>query len=271
MPRLELPTGVGIYYESIGAGEPVLLIMGTGADHSLWDDTARVYAERYRVITFDNRGTGQSDHPRDPKRYTMRLLAGDAADLLEALQIDHAHVSGLSLGSAVAQELAINHPDKVRSLQLHCTWGRTDAWLTRLFEGMRYPLEHDDMAMFVRTAFMWVMSPARLNDKPAEVAEIERAYLEENPHPPSKQGLIGHLHADLTHDTLGRLEQIHAPTLITSGEVDWQVPARYGRDVHMRIPGSALHVFTGPYSSHMAFVEMADEFNRLTLDFLASA
>ncbi len=271
MPRLELPTGVGIYYESIGAGEPVLLIMGTGADHSLWDDTARVYAERYRVITFDNRGTGQSDHPRDPKRYTMRLLAGDAADLLEALQIDHAHVSGLSLGSAVAQEMAINHPDKVRSLQLHCTWGRTDAWLTRLFEGMRYPLEHDDMAMFVRTAFMWVMSPARLNDKPAEVAEIERAYLEENPHPPSKQGLIGHLHADLTHDTLGRLEQIHAPTLITSGEVDWQVPARYGRDVHMRIPGSALHVFTGPYSSHMAFVEMADEFNRLTLDFLASA
>ncbi len=271
MPRLELPTGVGIYYESIGAGEPVLLIMGTGADHSLWDDTARVYAERYRVITFDNRGTGQSDHPRDPKRYTMRLLAGDAADLLEALQIDHAHVSGLSLGSAVAQELAINHPDNVRSLQLHCTWGRTDAWLTRLFEGMRYPLEHDDMAMFVRTAFMWVMSPARLNDKPAEVAEIERAYLEDNPHPPSKEGLIGHLHADLTHDTLGRLEQIHAPTLITSGEVDWQVPARYGRDVQMRIPGSALHVFTGPYSSHMAFVEMADEFNRLTLDFLASA
>jgi pimeloyl-ACP methyl ester carboxylesterase len=118
---------------------------------------------------------------------------------------------------------------------------------------------------------MWVMSPARLNDKPAEVAELERAYLEENPHPPSKQGLIGHLHADLTHDTLGRLEQIRAPTLITSGEVDWQVPTRYGRDVHMRIPGSALHVFTGPYSSHMAFVEMADEFNRVTLDFLASA
>jgi len=270
MPRLELPTGVGIYYESIGAGEPVLLIMGTGADHSLWDDTARVYAQRYRVITFDNRGTGQSDHPLDPKRYTMRLLAEDAADLLDALEIERAHVSGLSLGSAVAQELAINHPDKIRSLQLHCTWGRTDAWLTRLFEGMRYPLEHDDMAMFVRTAFMWVMSPARLNDKPVEVAEIERAYLEENPHPPSKQGLIGHLHADLTHDALGRLEQIHAPTLITSGEMDWQVPTRYGRDVNMRIPGSALHVFAGPYSSHMAFVEMADEFNRLTLDFLAS-
>src|SRR6266566_7660936 len=104
MPRLELPTGVRIYYESVGAGQPVLLIMGTGADHSLWDDTARVYADRYQVITFDNRGTGQSDHPRDPNQYTMRLLAEDAAGLLGALEIDSAHISGLSLGSAVAQE-----------------------------------------------------------------------------------------------------------------------------------------------------------------------
>jgi len=242
--------------------------MGTGADHSLWDDTARTYAQRFQVITYDNRGTGQSDHPRDPKQYTMRLLAEDAAALLDALEIQSAHISGLSLGSAVAQELAINHPGKVRSLQLHCTWGRTDAWLTRLFEGMRYPLEHDDMAMFVRTAFMWVMSPARLNEKPDEVAAIERAYLGENPHPPSKEGLIGHLHADLTHDSLDRLDHIQARCLITSGEVDWQVPTRYGRAVYERVAGSKLHVFRGPYSSHMAFVEMADEFNRLTLDFL---
>lgn len=268
MPRVELPTGVCVYYQSVGSGEPVLLIMGTGADHSLWDGTANAYADRFRLITYDNRGTGQSDHPRDPEQYTMRLLADDAAALLDALGIGIAHVSGLSLGSTVAQELAINHPEKVRSLQLHCTWGRTDAWLTRLFEGMLYPLEHDDLAMFVRTAFMWVMSPAQLNEKPAEVAEVERAYLEDNPYPPSKQGLIGHLHADLTHNTLEHLDRIQVPTLITSGEMDWQIPTRYGREVQQRISGSLMHVFTGPYSSHMAFLEMADEFNRLTLDFL---
>jgi pimeloyl-ACP methyl ester carboxylesterase len=268
MPRVELSTGVCIYHQSVGSGEPVLLIMGTGADHSLWDGTATAYADRFQVITYDNRGTGQADHPRDPEQYSMRLLADDAAALLDALGIESAHVSGLSLGSTVAQELALNHPGKVRSLQLHCTWGRTDAWLTRLFEGMRYPLEHDDLATFVRIAFMWVMSPARLNEKPAEVAEVERAYLDDNPYPPSKQGLLGHLHADLTHDTLERLDRIQAPTLITSGEMDWQVPTRYGHEVRQRIRGSAMHVFTGPYSSHMAFFEMADEFNRLTLDFL---
>jgi len=113
-----------------------------------------------------------------------------------------------------------------------------------------------------------VMSPAWLNERPAEVAETERAYLQDNPYPPSKQGLIGHLHADLTHNTLERLDRIQVPTLITSGEMDWQIPTRYGREVQQRISGSVMHVLTGPYSSHMAFLEMADEFNRLTLDFL---
>ena len=123
MPTVALPTEVSLYYEERGAGEPVLVIAGTGGDHSLWDATADVLAERYRVITFDNRGTGSSDQPRDPETYTMRVLADDAAALLDAIGIERAHVAGHSLGSTVAQELAINHPQKVASLQLHCTWG----------------------------------------------------------------------------------------------------------------------------------------------------
>lgn len=268
MPRTELPTGVGLYYEVAGSGEPVLLVMGTGADHTLWEQTAAAYADRFQVVVYDQRGTGQSDHPGDPESYTTRVLADDAAALLDALGIERAHVSGLSLGSAVAQELAINYPQRLLSLQLHCTWGRTDEWLRRLFEGMAYPLHHDDLAFFARTAFMWVMSPARLEERPEEVAAVERAYLLENPHPPSKHGLLGHLHADRSHDTLDRLDRIAAPTLVTSGEMDWQVPTRYGRQVAERIQGSRQHVFAGPYSSHMAFVEMADEFNALTLAFL---
>ena len=89
------------------------MIAGTGGDHSLWDATADVLASRHRVITFDNRGTGSSDRPPDPESYTMRVLADDAAALLDALGIERAHVAGHSLGSTVAQELAINHPEKV--------------------------------------------------------------------------------------------------------------------------------------------------------------
>jgi pimeloyl-ACP methyl ester carboxylesterase len=80
--------------------------------------------------------------------------------------------------------------------------------------------------------------------------------------------MMGHFHADKTHDTLDRLETIAAPTLITSGEMDWQVPTRYGLDVQRKIPGATMHVFRGPNSSHIAFYEMADEWNEFTLAWL---
>lgn len=268
MPLVEISIGISIHYESSGSGEPILLIMGTGADHTLWGPTVGPLSDAFRVITFDNRGTGRSTCPADPTSYSMRALAEDAVALLDALEIEQAHISGLSLGSAVAQEVAINSPERVGSTQLHCTWARTDAWLNRLFEGMAYPIRNDDMAAFVRHAFMWVLSPAYLSERPDEVAAIERAYLFDNPYPPTKEGLLGHLHADTTHDTLERLGVITAPTLITSGEMDIQVPARYGRAVQERVPNSRMYVFTGPYSSHMAYTEMADEFNRVTRAFL---
>jgi pimeloyl-ACP methyl ester carboxylesterase len=269
VPAVELSTGVTVHYELAGAGEPLLLIMGTGAPGSLWEPQVAAYAERYTVVTYDQRGTGASDCPPLAESYSMRVLADDAAALLGSLGTGPAHVAGLSLGSAVAQELALAHPALVRSLQLHCTWGRTDEWLRRLFEDMAYPLRRGDLVHFARTALMWVMSPAFLNEEPEALAERERGFSPDGPAPPSIDGLLGHLHADLTHDALHRLHAIAVPTLITSGEVDWQVPLRYGRAVQERIPGSRLHVFAGPRSSHCAFVEMPGEFNACTLAFLA--
>jgi pimeloyl-ACP methyl ester carboxylesterase len=266
MPKTLVSTGVSLYYEERGSGEPVLLIMGTGADHSVWGTLPDVLAERYHVVTFDNRGTGLSDQPPNLESYSMRILADDAAALLDEIGIDRAHVAGNSLGSTVAQELAINHPEKVATLQLHCTWGKTDAWLDRLFRSMAYPVENGDLDAFVSCAFMWVLSPTYLNDFPEQVSEIETGYLAR---PPSKAGLLGHLHADRTHDAIGRLGQITAPSLITSGEMDWQIPTRYGQAVQWWVPGSQMHVFKGPFSSHCAFIEMADEFNDVALTFLA--
>ena len=268
MPNVDLSTGVSLYYESEGEGEAVLLAMGTGGDHTLWAQNTGALSDAYRVVTYDNRGTGRSTTPPDLESYSMRILADDAAALLDALEIERAHVSGLSLGSTVTQELAINYPERVISAQLHCTWGRTDAWLARLFESMAYPVRNDDMEAFVNQAFLWVLSPSYLNEKPEEVAAIEQGYLLDNPYPPTKEGLLGHLHADLTHDSIDRVERIAAPTLVTSGEMDWQVPTRYGNAVHELIAGSRMHVFGGPYSSHMAFTEMAEEFNALSRAFI---
>jgi pimeloyl-ACP methyl ester carboxylesterase len=257
-----------MYYDCQGSGEALVLIIGTGGDHTFWAGNVPAYTDAFHVISVDNRGTGQSDSPSDPESYSMRVLADDAAALLDELGIERAHISGLSLGSTVAQELAINYPDRVASLQLHATWGRTDEWLRRLFNSLAYPLRQGDIEAFVHTAFMWVSSPTYLNESPEEIAAVERAYIEENPNPPSIEALLGHLHADATHDALDRLHLIKAPTLITSGEMDWEIPTRYGRAVQERIEGSRLHVFSGPRSSHLAFVEIAEEFNAVSRAFV---
>lgn len=268
MPFAALATGIDVYYEAVGHGEPLLLIMGTAADHSVWKAQVEAYRGHFRVITYDARGTGQSTHPSDPAGYSMRVLADDAAALLDHLRIGRAHISGLSLGSATAQELAMNHPEKVATLQLHCTWGRSDEWFIRMIESNELPVLLDDFDRYIRTALLWVASPQFINERPDDVATFERGFIVDNPHPPSKEGMLGHFHADKTHDALDRLHQIQVPTLITSGELDWQVPTRYGLQVRDRIRGSTLHVFTGPASSHIAFVEMPEVWNAFTLGWL---
>jgi pimeloyl-ACP methyl ester carboxylesterase len=268
MPMTTLPTGIDMYYETEGNGEPLLLIMGTASDHTTWAAQVAAYRDRYTVVTYDARGTGQSSHPQDVGSYSMRVLADDAAALLRHLDIGRAHISGLSLGSATAQELAINRPELVASLQLHCTWGRSDNWFNRMIDSMEFMVIHDDPTMYIRTALLWVASPRFINERTAEVEAFENGFILENPYPPSKHGMMGHFHADKTHDALDRLPSIGVPTVITSGEMDWQVPTRYGLAVQARIPGSTVHVFRGPDSSHIAFHEMVDDWNEFTLSWL---
>jgi pimeloyl-ACP methyl ester carboxylesterase len=268
MPTVTLKKGIDIAYQVEGDGDPLLLIMGTAADHTTWSAQVEAYRDHFTVVTYDARGTGTSTHPADRSDYSMRILADDAAGLLDHLGYGRVHVSGLSLGSATAQELALHHPEKVATLQLHCTWGRSDEWFIRMIDSMEFAIVHDDPEMYIRTALLWVASPTFINDQPEEVAAFERGFILENPNPPSKQGMIGHFHADKTHDALDRLSSITVPTLITSGEVDWQVPTRYGLEVQKRIPGSTMHVFRGPHSSHIAFHEMVDEWNEFTLGWL---
>jgi len=258
-----------MYYESCGDGDPLVLIMGTGADHSPWDPAAEVYSRSYRVITFDQRGTGRSDRPADPESYTIKGMADDVAALLDYFELPVCHVAGMSMGSAIAQEIALRHPDRVATLQLHATWGRTDEWLRRMFESLGYLLDRPSLEAFVRTDNMWINSASLLNEDPVALAEGEHEMLRD-PYAPTHITLRGHLHADLGHDTLGRLHQIRVPTLITSGELDWQVPMRYGLEVGERIPGSRFHLFKGARASHNLFSEIAGDFYRVTLKFLSA-
>jgi len=108
-----------LYWESTGEGEPVLLVMGLGMNATGWWRTVPVLAERFRVIAFDNRGVGRS--PRPPGPYAVAQMADDAARVLTAAGAGSAHVYGISLGGMIAQQIALRHPGRVRSLVLGAT------------------------------------------------------------------------------------------------------------------------------------------------------
>ena len=190
-------------------------------------------------------------------------MAEDAAQLLDVLGIDKVHLGGMSIGASVAQEFAIAWPERLLSLSLHCSWAKSDEWFIRAIETIEYPAARGDIHAYLRFALMWVLSPRFLAEKPDEVAAITRTYIDDNPFPPSADGILGHTNADKLHDVLDRLPQIRVRTLVTAGEMDWLVPPRYSEVVARAIPGARWHLFRGDFSSHCACVEMAAEWNRV--------
>lgn len=118
MPIIE-NQGAKIYWDELGEGAPVLLIMGLGYPSQMWHRTRPSLAQRYRTIALDNRGIGRSDIPPGP--YPIAVMAADAAAVLDAAGVDSAHVYGISMGGMIAQEFALQYPKRVRSLILGCT------------------------------------------------------------------------------------------------------------------------------------------------------
>jgi len=263
MPKVTV-NGIRMFYEETGGGEPLILIMGFGGDHLAWAFQVRALAEHYRVVTFDNRGAGQSDAPEPP--YTIRTMADDTAGLIAALGIERAHVVGVSMGGMIAQELALAYPGRVRSLHLGCTTARPDTHMKALlaaWRDMRAALTPDAL---VRALMLWLFSYRTYDERPEFVEAVIQTALA-NPFPQSLMGFLGQAAAIEHHDTLARLPGIHCPTLVSVAEDDILVPPRFSRELVARIPGAALRAVVG--AGHVYFWEQADAFNALCLDFLA--
>src|SRR5215471_5487233 len=119
MPKLRV-SDINVHYDVSGSGEPLLLIMGLGASSAAWEpELVEELAKAFRTITFDNRGTGQSDKPDKP--YSIEMFADDAAGVLDGLKIPRAHIFGVSMGGMISQEFALRHPNKTATLTLGCT------------------------------------------------------------------------------------------------------------------------------------------------------
>ncbi len=265
MPHVQV-NGVRLFYQETGAPDfpPLVLIMGWGGDHTAWALQAGAFAAEHRVIALDNRGAGQSDVPAAP--YTIAGMAADVVGLMDALGIGRAHICGASMGGMIAQELALGHPDRVRTLGLHCTAASIDAYGGFLIDTLLAVKARGDREEYVRAVMPWILCRKTMVERPEFIRFwIDRALA--YPYPIGLEGLSRQADAIRAHDTRSRLGDLRVPTLITTGAEDILVPPTSSRDLHARIPGSEL--VTIEDAGHLHFIEQAERFSATCLEFFA--
>jgi pimeloyl-ACP methyl ester carboxylesterase len=264
VPLQAVRTGTTLYYEEHGEGEPLLLVMGTAGSIPLWGALLPRLAERHRVIAFNHRGLGGSARGEGP--ISVGSLAEDAAALLDALDVPRAHVLGWSLGSAIAQELALAHPQRVASAVMYGTWGRGDGFQRSILTAFRLPYVVRDMEAALAVSGM-AFSPEML-DRP-DVEELIAPLVPAFPQTEEQMAVtVEQWDADLAFDSLDRLGGIHTPTLVVVGEQDLLTPPRLSRAVADAIPGARYELVTGPGSSHGLHLERPEDLLKIVTEFL---
>ena len=226
-----------------GAGEPLLLIHGLGATSGFWGEPfLAALAAEFDVIAYDQRGVGASSPSDGP--FSIADLADDAAALLDALDIDAAHVAGASMGGMVAQELALRHPGKVRSLVLGCTYAGgegstiTDRALLRPYLDA---IRSGDVELVARTGFELNMAPAA-RERPRSYRTYRTLTFAA---PVPRAVVIEQARATATHDTSARLGDITAPTTIVHGDLDLMLVVANARHIAGLVPHARLEIMEG--------------------------
>jgi 3-oxoadipate enol-lactonase len=265
MPRANV-NGIELYYEESGRGEPLLLIQGFGGRHG-WFCQVRAFSKRYRVIIFDNRGIGKTSESGEP--YTIRTMASDTVGLMDRLGLETAHILGVSLGGMVAQEVAINYPERVDKLVLASTTaeGGFRAAALKMLEaiGLREGLNGVDLGSLDYDSFLQVMTSLSFNRR------LYRLFVVLFSRVATKlgggRGHARQVAAIMGHNTLDRLHLVQAPTLVITGTED-KVISPFSSDlIASRIPGARLVKVEG--GSHTFRIEMSRRFNEEVLAFLS--
>jgi 3-oxoadipate enol-lactonase len=222
--------------------EVVLWLQGLNAPAAAWAVQLAHFSRTHRCIAPDARGVGKSDAPPGP--YSTAQMADDALRIFDACEVDRAHLVGLSLGGAVAQELALAQPSRVRSLALLATFPRQSPRSRALMECWRtvYPLVVQSPALrdaWEKQAYAWLFTDAYWRNEAAVRAALRFAATQ--PLQPL-QGFVGQLDAALEHDTTARLGDLRVPTLIVHGALDQLAPPAGAEEMARLIPGAELLV-----------------------------
>jgi pimeloyl-ACP methyl ester carboxylesterase len=255
--------GLRVFYETAGEGEPLLLIPGLGADHHMFDLQREALARAHRLILVDNRDAGASDEAAAP--YGIADMAQDALAVVDQVGAGRFHVLGVSMGGAIAQQVALQAPDRVASLVLVSTWGRTDPFLHAVLEGWRLMISRLTPEQFLAAQAPWIFSARFLGSPTPEVVALQ-AGMRERGWPRSVAAFERQALASLAHDVMGILAILQTPTLVLAGEDDILTPPRYGRALAAMLGRAELALLTGV--GHACLLESPKPFAERVLRFL---
>jgi pimeloyl-ACP methyl ester carboxylesterase len=251
---------ISISYQVEGEGDPLVMIMGFAGGRSGWTRQIRFFRKYYRVITFDSRGAGRSDKPPGP--YSTRMMADDTVKLMYILGIEKAHIIGLSMGGMIAQELAINYPNRVMKLVLASAYACQDETSGDIAQQARFLqlTPEKRVGAMVSLAFNRPFYRFVLGLLARVAIRFTKA--------PVNVGTEGQSEACRKHNTLKRLSSITAPTLVIVGTRDRLIKPVSSEVIADNIPAAKLVKVEG--GSHYLSFEMKNVFNREVLNFLRS-
>ena len=263
MPKIKV-NDISMNYDQQGSGEPLILIPYLAADCACYAFQVAEYAKHFTCISVDLRGAGETDKPEGT--YSTELFAGDVSAFMQAIGVDRAHVSGLSLGGAVGMWLAAKHPERVKSLSVHSGWTKTDPFLTTVVQSWQVLAKAmgNVPEMIIMGIFPWCFTPAVYADRPDYIQSLA-AFVRSRPAQPL-DAFIRQSEAVLNHDVESEVSKITAPTLITFGRHDILTSTRFAEPLQSNIKGSELVIFDD--CAHAPIYEKVDEFNQKTLEFL---
>ena len=263
MGKYAISNGTKIYYQERGSGDPLVLLMGFGADGNTWEKHLSIYEKHFRCIVIDNRGVGSSDQPPGP--YTTAMMAADTISVMDDAGVAQARVAGISMGGAIAQELTLNYPERVSCLVLISTWPRFNNYATTVYENLKKLRKTSTAADFMELLQLWIFAAPYYETNLADLQEGQ-AGAASNESPQTADGFDGQLDACIHHNAVDRLSQIKIPTLITIGLQDIFTPPPFSDILHEGIEGSQLITF--PDGGHVHHWEDLERFNQVTTNFL---
>jgi pimeloyl-ACP methyl ester carboxylesterase len=263
MPKVRV-NDIMMNYEQQGTGEPLILIPYLAADNACYAFQLGEYSKHFTCISIDPRGAGETDKPEGG--YSTESFADDVAGFMQAVGVERAHVSGLSLGAAIGMWLAGKYPQEVKSLSLHSAWPKTDPFLKTVAQSWQAMAKGlgSVTEMVIGGIFPWCFTPELYAAKPEYIDSLA-AFVRSRPVQPL-DAFGRQSNAVIAHDALAILKNIEAPTQITNGRYDMVTSTRFSEAMTSGIDKTETVIFET--CAHAPIYESVDEFNQKTLSFL---